>query len=108
MTESAVRSLEASVGELRAELDPEFAAADQSLVLHVLASVGSQPFRDRQSRTPARSGQQASDDSHLGSFHLEAPEGADASRNNDVRVTGTSVTEATEVYFRYKVRYTGI
>jgi hypothetical protein len=49
-----------------------------------------------------------SDDSHLGSFHLEAPEGAAASRNNDVRVTGTSVTEATEVYFRYKVRYTGI
>ena len=71
VTEAAVRRLEASVEELRAELDPEFAAADESLVLHVLASVGSQPFRDRQSRTPTGGPQQASDDSHLGEVVLE-------------------------------------
>ena len=59
VTEAAVHRLEASVEELRAELDPELAAADESLVLHVLASVGNQPFRDRQSRTPTGGPQQA-------------------------------------------------
>jgi multidrug efflux pump subunit AcrB len=71
VTEAAVRRLEASVAERRAEPDPELAAADESLVLHVLASVGRQPFRDRQSRTPAGGPQQASDDSHLGEVVLE-------------------------------------
>ena len=49
-----------------------------------------------------------SDDSDLGTFHLEAAEGAESSRDNDIQVTGSSVNEATEVYFRYKVRYSGI
>ncbi len=71
VTESAVHSLEASVAELRAELDAEFAAEGESLVLHVLASVGNQPFRDRQSRTPATVSQSGSDDSHLGEVVLE-------------------------------------
>ena len=71
VTEAAVLHLEASVEELRAELDPEFAAEDESLVLHVLASVGSQPFRDRQSRRPMGGSQQAVNDSHLGEVVLE-------------------------------------
>jgi hypothetical protein len=48
------------------------------------------------------------DDSDLGTFHLEAPEGVVASKTNDIRVTGSSVTSATEVYMRYNTRYTGI
>jgi multidrug efflux pump subunit AcrB len=71
VTEAAVHRLEASVEELRAELDSEFGAADESLVLHVLASAGNQPFRDRQSRTPMGAAQQASGDSHLGEVVLE-------------------------------------
>lgn len=49
-----------------------------------------------------------SDDSDLGTFHLEPPILDNASRNNDIQVTGSTVTAATEVYFRYKVRYEGI
>ena len=71
VTEAAVRHLEASVEELRSELDPELGAADESLVLHVLASVGSQPFRQRQSRGPMGGPQQAANDSHLGEVVLE-------------------------------------
>jgi len=71
VTEAAVHRLEASVAELRAEVDPEFAADGESLVLHVLASVGNQPFRDRQSRGPAGAAKQASADSHIGEVVLE-------------------------------------
>lgn len=49
-----------------------------------------------------------SDDSDLGTFHLETPVLNNASRNNDIHVTGTGVTAATEIYFRYKVRYEGM
>jgi hypothetical protein len=48
------------------------------------------------------------DDSDLGTFHLEAPEGVEPIANNDIRVTGSGVTTATEVYMRYNTRYTGI
>ncbi len=71
VTEAAVHHLEASVKELRAEIDPEFAAEGESLVLHVLASVGRQPFRERQSRGPTGAAQQSSADSHLGEVVLE-------------------------------------
>ncbi len=49
-----------------------------------------------------------SDDSDLGTFHLETPVLDNAIRDNGIRVTGTSVTAATEVYFKYKTRYEGI
>lgn len=48
------------------------------------------------------------DDSDLGTFHLEPPVLDDATRDNDIQVTGSGVTEATEVYLRFKVRYEGI
>lgn len=47
-------------------------------------------------------------DSDLVTFHIEAPEGAEAVRNNSIRVEGESITAATEVYVRYKLRYVGI
>ncbi len=49
-----------------------------------------------------------SDDSDLGTYHLKPPVLANATRDNGIRVTGLAVTEATEIYFRYKVRYEGI
>lgn len=48
------------------------------------------------------------DDSDLGTFHLAEVYGADTSRDNDIRVDGTGVTEVTEVYIRWQVRYLGI
>lgn len=48
------------------------------------------------------------DDSDLGTFALEAPEGVEPTKNNDIRVSGTSVTVATEVYMRYHTRHSGI
>jgi multidrug efflux pump subunit AcrB len=104
VTEAAVRRLEASVEELRAELDPEFSAEGESLVLHVLASVGNQPFRDRQSRTPAGGPRQASDDSHLGEVVLELVASEErAIKTSDVaqhwrRIVG-SVPDAVELVF---------
>lgn len=49
-----------------------------------------------------------SDDSDLGTYHLETPVLDNATRDNDIQVTGTSVTAATEVFFRYKTRYEGM
>ena len=104
VTEAAVRRLEASVEELRSELDPQFAAEGESLVLHVLASVGNQPFRDRQSRTPATGSQQASGDSHLGEVVLElVPSEERAIKTSEVaqhwrRIVG-SVPDAVELVF---------
>ena len=70
-TSAEVRRIEASVEELRAELDPEFAAADGSLVKHIMASVGSQPFRERQRRGPAGSPAGSDGGSHLAEVVLE-------------------------------------
>ena len=44
----------------------------------------------------------------LVTFHLAPAIGSNATRANDITVTGTTVTAATEVYFRYKVRYIGL
>lgn len=48
------------------------------------------------------------DDSDLGTFHLEPPVLNNASKDNDIQVTGSGVTEATEIFLRYKTRYLGI
>lgn len=47
-------------------------------------------------------------DSDLATFHLEPPGGQETTKENDINVAGNTVTEATEVYLRYKVRYVGI
>lgn len=49
-----------------------------------------------------------STDSDLGTFHLEAPQGLATSLPNDIQVTGSGVTSATEVYLRYAERFIGI
>lgn len=49
-----------------------------------------------------------SDDSDLGTFHLETPILNNALRVNDIKVTGGGLTTATEVYVRYNTRYEGI
>lgn len=48
------------------------------------------------------------DDSDLGSFHIEEPDGDDATKNNDLQFVATAVTAATEVFVRYSINYTGI
>jgi len=47
-------------------------------------------------------------DSDLATFHLAAPVDGSASRNNSIGVTGSSVTEATEVELTYNTRFSGI
>jgi len=47
-------------------------------------------------------------DSDLATFHLAAAIGGNATRENSITVTGSAVTAATEVYFRYKERYIGL
>lgn len=49
-----------------------------------------------------------SSDSDLATFHLEPIRGNESYRTNDINVTGSAVTEATEVYFRYRIRHTGL
>jgi multidrug efflux pump subunit AcrB len=48
VTRAGVDHIEASVERLRAELDPKFAREGKSLVKHVMAAVGAQPFKDSQ------------------------------------------------------------
>src|SRR5690606_23066208 len=52
MTQAAVDHIEASVDELKRRLDPEYAQPGQSMVVNVLAAVGSQPFLETQSGGP--------------------------------------------------------
>ncbi len=65
VTAEAVRHIEASVAQLRAELDPQYAPPGGSLVRHVLASVGAQPVKDRQSDRPESAGAPGSSGGHL-------------------------------------------
>jgi len=51
-TQAAVDHITESVAELKAQLDPKFAQPGASLVLNVLAAVGSQPFRESQDDGP--------------------------------------------------------
>lgn len=55
-TQAAVDRIEASVEELTAKLDPQYAPPGKSLVTNVLASVGAQPFKDRQDDRPSSLG----------------------------------------------------
>ncbi len=64
-TERAVRRMEAAVADLRARLDPRFAPPGESLVENVLASVGAQPFKDRQSNRPQSAGRANAGGAHL-------------------------------------------
>lgn len=48
------------------------------------------------------------DDSDLGTFHLEPPVLDNATRDNDIRVTGSGVTAATEIYIKHFTRFDGI
>lgn len=47
-------------------------------------------------------------DSDLATFHLEHDDRGTGVKNNNIKVTGSSINEATEIYFRYKIRYAGI
>ncbi|MDJ0865174.1 MAG: efflux RND transporter permease subunit [Myxococcota bacterium] len=71
VTEEAAQQLEDSVAALRAAVDPEFARPGESLVEHVLASVGAQPFRDRQSQGPTGFGRRVAGGAHLAEVVLE-------------------------------------
>lgn len=70
-TEAVVRRLEDSVADLRARLDPEYAPRGESLVEHVLAVVGSQPYKERQHRSPSGSGDRPLGGAHLGEVILQ-------------------------------------
>lgn len=65
VTGAAVDHIERSVAKLRAELDPEHAPPGGSLIKHVLASVGAQPVKDRQSDRPESAGQKSSGGGHV-------------------------------------------
>lgn len=48
------------------------------------------------------------DDSDLGSFHIQEADGDNLTENNDLQFSATAVTAATEVFVRYSLNYTGI
>lgn len=47
-------------------------------------------------------------DSNLSTFHLEHDDRGTGTKNNDIRVTGSNINADTEIYFQYKLRYTGV
>ena len=69
-TERAVAQIVDAVAPLRAQLDPEYAAEGESLVLHVQAAVGEQPFAADSSNTPQGAGRVNVGGSHLGEVVL--------------------------------------
>ncbi len=71
VTEAAVRQIEAAIPQLREELDPEYAPAGQSLVLHSLTAIGEHPFRVSQSGPPQSGAARSSANGHLGEVTLE-------------------------------------
>ncbi len=70
-TQAAIARIEASVEDLRAEIDPGAAPEGSSMVEHVLAVAGSQPFRDRQSDSPAGFGGKPAGGAHVGEVVIE-------------------------------------
>lgn len=64
-TQAAVDHIEASVDELRRQLDPQYAKPGESLVLHVLASVGAQPFKDTQQNDSPGGGARGANGAHI-------------------------------------------
>ena len=101
-TAAALRHIERSAEQLRAELDPLYAPAGRSVITHVMASLGSQPSRAQQG--PQNAGAVSAGGSHLGEVTLEliAPEERDiGSRQVAERwreLTG-SIPDATELVF---------
>ena len=77
LTADAVRYIESTVEALRNEFDPKFAPPGSSLVKHVLSSVGSQPFKSRQTQGPQLAGRGGEDGAHLGEVVLELVRGED-------------------------------
>jgi multidrug efflux pump subunit AcrB len=71
VTAEAVRYLEEKAVELRTKIDTDAKWGEQSGVQHVLASVGEQPFRARQSHSPQGSGEGGPMGSHLGEVNVE-------------------------------------
>ena len=69
-TAEAVRHLEAAARELKAQIDAETQEGAPSAVQHILASVGEQPYRARQERTPANAGASGATGSHLGEVNV--------------------------------------
>jgi multidrug efflux pump subunit AcrB len=70
VTEAAVRHLQSAVARTREELDPQYAPEGESLVRHVLASVGTQPMGAGGDHNPG-SFTSAPNGSHLGEVVLE-------------------------------------
>ena len=68
VTEAAVQRLQESALTVRAEIERK--SGQTNLYHHVLASVGTQPFRTDQSRSPGNVGSSFSG-SHLGEVHIE-------------------------------------
>jgi multidrug efflux pump subunit AcrB len=68
-TAAAVRRLEATAGELKAQLDTERGPNEPAVVQHLLASVGQQPYRLRQSHSPT-GGSGGAVGSHLGEVNV--------------------------------------
>ena len=72
VTEAAVDLLERSAAELRAELDRDYAANGQSLVLHSLSAVGGHPVGESEFGPPTRiTGGPAGSGGHLGEVTIE-------------------------------------
>jgi multidrug efflux pump subunit AcrB len=71
VTRAAVDHIEAAVEKLRARLDPEYAQPGSSLVRHVLSTVGTQPFKNRQNQGPQGAGRDSAEGAHLGEVVLE-------------------------------------
>lgn len=70
-TTRAIQRLEESAARLRAELDAEGAAENGSIFRHVLASVGEQPYRQRQEDDSSGGRSTAVAAGHLGEVNIE-------------------------------------
>jgi multidrug efflux pump subunit AcrB len=70
-TEAALRQIERAAQELRAELDRKYARDGESLVKHVLVSIGEQPSRAGQTQQPGSQGDASFAASHLGEVTVE-------------------------------------
>jgi multidrug efflux pump subunit AcrB len=70
VTEAAVQKLQDSAEQVRKEIDVRGGNGGTSIYRHMLASIGAQPFRTDQSRTPGNAGSSFSG-SHLGEIHIE-------------------------------------
>jgi multidrug efflux pump subunit AcrB len=70
-TAAAVEQLNRAAGEVEAQIASEFGVRDQSVIAHVLASVGQQPYRRKQATGPASLARGSVTGSHLGEVQVE-------------------------------------